>query len=134
MRLVDAQRLRDLPGLVGDYKITRAYFVCDGCHRGAAPLDERLGLGGGALSPGLVLVACWFGIDDSFQEGAAGLHETLRIDGKDEPTRRITKGIGQVAEAEAQALVARAQAGQDLFAPEEVTASSSVLLVEKGET
>ena len=130
MRLVDAQRPRDLPGLVGDYTITRAYFVCDGCHRGAAPLDERLGLGGGALSPGLARVACWFGIDDSFQEGAAALHETLRIDVKDEPTRRITEGIGQVAEAEAQAWVTRAQAGQAIFAPEEVTASSSVLLVE----
>jgi len=130
MRLVDAARSRDLQGLVGEYTITRAYFFCDSCHRGAAPLDERLGLGGGVLSPGLERVACWFGIDDSFQDGADAFHETLRIDVRDEPTRRITEGIGQVAEAEAQALVARAQAGKEVFAPEEVTASSAVLLVE----
>lgn len=129
MRLVDADRPRDLQGLVGDYRITRAYFVCDDCHRGAAPLDERLGLGGGALSPGLQRVACWLGIDDSFQDGADALHETLRIDVKDEPTRRITEGIGMVAEAEAQALVARAQAGKELFALAEVTPTSPVLLV-----
>lgn len=130
MRLVDEERPRNLQGLVGDYTISRAYFYCDGCHRGLAPLDERLGLGAGVLSPGLERVACWFGINDSFQEGADALHETLQIKLKDEPTRRITEGIGAVAEAEAQALVARAQAGKDIFASEEVTASSSVLLVE----
>lgn len=130
MRLVDAQRSRDLQGLVGDYQITRAYFFCDDCHRGAAPLDERLGLGGGVLSPGLERVACWFGIDDSFQEGVDALHETLRITLKDEPTRRITEGIGQVAEAEAQALVAQAQTGREVFAPQEITATAPILLVE----
>ena len=130
MRFVDADRLRTLQGLVGDYRITRAYFFCDDCRRGAAPLDERLGLGGGALSPGLERVACWFGIDDSFQEGADALHEALRIELKDEPTRRITEGIGQVAEAEARALIAQAQTGRDVFAPSEVRATAPVLLVE----
>jgi hypothetical protein len=130
MRLVDAQRSRDLQGLVGDYQIARAYFFCDACHRGAAPLDERLGLGGGVLSPGLERVACWLGIDESFQEGVDALHETLRIVLKDEPTRRITEGIGQVAEAEAQAWVAQAQTGRAVFAPEEITVSAPLLLVE----
>lgn len=130
MRLVEANRPRDLQGLVGDYTITRAYFFCDDCHCGATPLDERLGLGGGALSPGLGRVACWFGIDGSFQDGADALHETLRIDVKDEPTRRLTEGIGQVAEAEAQMLVARAQTGHEVFAAEEIAATSPVLLVE----
>jgi len=130
MRLVDPDRRRDLQGLVGDYRISRAYFVCDACHRGVAPLDERLGLGGGALSPGLERVACWFGIDDSFQEGADALQETLRVTLKDEPTRRVTEGIGAVAEAEAQALVRRAQAGKDPFASEEIPVTSPILLVE----
>jgi hypothetical protein len=130
MRLVDTDRPRDLQGLVGDYTITRAYFFCDGCHWGVTPLDERLGLGGGVLSPGLERVACWFGIDDSFQEGADALHETLRITLRDEPTRRITEGIGAVAEAETQMLVARAQTGHGVFAPEEIVATSPVLLVE----
>ena len=130
MRLVDAARSRDFQGLVGDYWIKRAYFFCDACHRGLAPLDERLGLGGGNLSPGLERVACWFGIDDSFQEGANALQETLRITVKDEATRRITEGIGQVAEAEAQAVIQRAQTGHAVFVPEEITVTAPILLVE----
>lgn len=130
MRLVDAERPRDFQGLVGEYTLTRAYFLCDDCHRGSAPLAERLGLGAGMLSPGLARVACWFGIDDSFQDGADALRETLQVEVKDEPIRRITEGIGAGAEAEAQALVARAQTGHDVFAPGEIAAISPVLLVE----
>ena len=52
MRMVDPARPRALQGLVGDYRVRRAYFVCDRCEHGVAPLDERLGLGPGALSPG----------------------------------------------------------------------------------
>ena len=76
MRLVD----RQLQGLVGDYTLRRPYFVCDRCHQGRAPLDERLGIGSGALSPGLGRVACRLGIEDSFGEAADALHETLRVD------------------------------------------------------
>ena len=43
MRPVDYCRPRSLSGLVGEYHITRAYFVCDRCHEGCAPLDELLG-------------------------------------------------------------------------------------------
>jgi hypothetical protein len=132
MRVVDYERTRTLQGLVGDYTFARAYFSCAPCHHGHAPLDEQLGIGGGSWSPGLDRVACRLGIDDSFADAADAVHETLRIELIDEGTRRITEGIGQVAEAEAQALVAVAQAGQEPFPKEkgEVKPSSAVLLVE----
>jgi hypothetical protein len=130
MRLVDSQRPRTLQGLVGDYRIVRPYYVCDACSEGQAPLDERLGLGAGALSPGLERVACRLGIDDSFAEAAQALEETLRIMLADEPLRRVTEGIGQVAEAEAQAAIALAQAGKDPLPEVVLQPSSSTLLVE----
>lgn len=130
MRPVDYARPRTVQGLVGDYRFTRAYFFCDRCHEGLAPLDEHLGIGSGALSPGLERVACWFGIKDSFEEAAQAVHETLRIELADETERRETEAIGQVAEAEAQAAIALAQAGQDPLPPEAVEATSSTLLVE----
>ncbi|MBI2941972.1 MAG: hypothetical protein HYY04_16200, partial [Chloroflexi bacterium] len=108
MRLVDYQRPRSLHGLVGDYRIARPSYVCDGCGEGKAPLEERLGLGAGALSPGLERVACRLGIDASFAEAVDALEETLRIELADEAMRRVTEGIGQVVEAEAQAAIARA--------------------------
>ena len=130
MRPVDYARPRSLQGLVGDYKFTRPYFFCDRCHEGVAPLDQHLGIGSGALSPGLERVACWFGIDDSFEEAAQAVHETLRIELPDETERRVTEAIGQVAEAEAQAAIALAQAGKDPLPPIAVEATSSTLLVE----
>jgi hypothetical protein len=122
MRLVDRARPRDLQGLVGDYTLTRPYFGCATCHHGRAPLDDRLGLAAGALSPGLARVACRLGIEDSFGEAADALEETLRVDVAREAIRRVTEGIGQVAEAEEQAAMTRAQGGYAPLAPEEVRA------------
>lgn len=130
LRLVDYERPRNLQGLVGDYKIARPYFVCDQCHSGCAPLDERLGIGAGALSPGLQRVGARLGIDDSFEDAADALAETLRIDLKDEAIRRVSEGIGQVGEAEAQAAIALARAGKEPLAEAQVRAESALLLVE----
>ena len=87
-----AARPRALQGLVGDYRVRRAYFVCEQCGHGVAPLDERLGLGPGALSPGLARVACRVGIEDSFGSAADILQETLRVDVATEAVRRVTEG------------------------------------------
>ena len=74
MRPVDPARPRALQGLVGDYRVRRAYFACDQCGHGVAPLDERLGLGAGALSPGLARVACRVGIEAGFGSAADLTH------------------------------------------------------------
>ena len=128
MRAVAPARPRALQGLVGDYRVRRAYFVCDRCGQGAAPLDERLGLGPGALSPGLARVACRVGIEAGFGSAADLLHETLRVDVATEPVRRVTEGIGAVAEAEQQALMTQAQAGQP--PPADVEPAPAALVVE----
>ena len=111
MRLVDRQRPRQLQGLVGDYTLQRPYFVCAACHQGRAPVDARLGLGRGSLSPGLGRVACRLGIATAFDEAATLLEETLGVRVPAETVRRLTEGIGAVAEAEAQAGIAQAQTG-----------------------
>jgi len=113
MRLVDRQRERNLQGLVGDYSFGRAYYFCDECGVGIAPLDERLGLGPGMLSPALGRVACWAGIQgSSFEEGAAAIDQALGTRVAIESTRRVTESVGAVAEAEQQAMIAKAQAGE----------------------
>lgn len=129
MRLVDDQRSRSLQGLVGDYTVTRAYYACAQCGQGSAPLDASLGLGRGSLSPGLSRVACRQGIDVSFPEAADLLAETLGVVVPDEGMRRITEGIGAVAEAEQQAAMARAADGREPLAAAEVHAASATLLV-----
>jgi len=130
MRLLDGERPRTLQGLVGDYRLVRPYFACDRCQHGAAPLDERLGIGAGALSPGLSRAACRLGIEESFGETPSALAETLRVNVAQEGSRRITEGIGQVAEGEEQALIARAQAGREPLGAPVPPAAGAALLVE----
>jgi hypothetical protein len=113
MRLVDAARERHLQGLVGEYRLVRPDWHCAPCHQGIAPLDEWLGVGAGALSPGLSRVAGRLGIEEAFAPAAEILYETLRVDVPAEAVRRMTEGLGQVAEAEQQAAMAAAQAGHE---------------------
>jgi hypothetical protein len=129
MRLVDAHRSRSLQGLVGDYTVTRAYYGCARCRQGRAPLDTSLGLGRGSLSPSLSRVACRLGIEVSFPEAADLLAETLGVVVPDEGVRRITEGIGAVAEAEQQAAMARAAAGLEPQAAACIQPAAATLLV-----
>ena len=123
-----AQRPRQLVGLVGDYSLWRPYFVCDGCHQGQAPLDAALGLGRGSLSPGLGRVACRLGVETSFGESALLLAETLQVRVPAETVRRLTEGIGAVAEGEAQAVIGPAQTGA--VPPTGTLPAGAALLVE----
>jgi hypothetical protein len=130
LRRVDGARARHLQGLVGDYRLRRVYFVCDRCHRGTAPLDAVLGIGAGALSPGLARVACRAGIEGSFGEGSSVLQETLGVDVPPEAIRRMTEGIGAVAEIAQQAAIARGQRGQEPVPAAAVVAEGEVLAIE----
>ncbi len=112
MRRVDQARERHIQGVVGDYTLRRAYDLCDACHCGQAPLDARLGLGPGALSPALLRVICRVGIEASFQEALDVAREALGVTVPAETARRATESIGAVAEADQQADMARARAGQ----------------------
>lgn len=130
MRLVDEARPRSLQGLVGDYQLARAYFYCDRCSESATPLDERLGIGSGLFSPGLARVACRLGIEKSFPEAADALSEALQMAVIDESVRRITEGIGEVAEREQQAEVARAKKGEDPVGVAQGVPTTGMLAVE----
>jgi hypothetical protein len=116
--------------LVGDYQLVRAYYYCDRCSEGCIPLDERLGIGAGGFSPGLARVACRLGIEKSFAEAADALGEALHMTVIDESVRRITEGIGQVAEAEQQAEVARAKKGEDPVGSSQGVPTTGMLAVE----
>jgi hypothetical protein len=114
MRRVDQARERRLSGVVGDYTLRRAYDLCDACHCGQAPLDARIGVGPGALSPALLRVVCRLGIAASFEEALDVAQETLGVSVPTETARRATESIGAVAEADQQAGMAAAREGQGL--------------------
>jgi hypothetical protein len=111
MRRVDPARARHIQGVVGDYTIRRAYDRCDTCHCGQAPLDARIGLGPGALSPALLRAVCRLSIEASFAAAMDAARETLGVSIPDETARRDTESIGAVAEADQQAAMAAAGQG-----------------------
>lgn len=121
LRLVERARRRDLQGLVGDDTPRRSTYSCDGCGQGHAPLDAELGLGAGALSPGLARVVCRGGIDDSFNDATDLLAETWGVRVRSDLERRTTEGMGAVAEATRQAAITAWRQGQAPPAPEGVT-------------
>jgi hypothetical protein len=110
-RCAGRARPRQLQGLVGDFTLRRPYFVCAACHVGHAPLDAALGLDGSALAPALGRVVCRAGLEDAFGAATDHLAETLGIVVPEEAVRRLTEGVGAVAEAAQQALIAQAQRG-----------------------
>ena len=112
LRLVERTRRRQVQGLVGDATLQRPTYVCTCCRAGHAPLDAELGLGPGALSPALARVACRAGIETSFAEAADVLAETLGVSVPPDAVRRVTEGVGAVAEADQQRAIAQAQQGQ----------------------
>jgi len=116
MRRVDPARPRALQGLVGDYTLRRAYDRCTACGRGHVPLDERLGLGPGVLSPGLARVVCREGLEGAFAQAVDSVAEAVGVQVSAEVARQTTERVGAVAEAEVQAAMARAQQGQPLWA------------------
>jgi len=134
LQSVDQARRRTLQGLVGDYTLHRAYYQCGGCTQGHAPLDARLGLGTGSLSPGLLRVVCREGIEGGFVDTGDRVVESIGVTIDDEVLRRLTEGIGAVAEAEVQAAMARVARGQPAWANAEAAVTtapeSGVLAVE----
>lgn len=111
MRRVDPQRARHIQGVVGDYTIRRPYDLCDACRCGQAPLDVRLGLGPGTLSPLLRRAVCRLGIEASFETAMDAAHDLLGVTVPAETARRETEGMGAVAEADQQADMNAARQG-----------------------
>ena len=132
LQSVDQARRRTLQGLVGDYTLHRAYYQCGGCKQGHAPLDARLGLGTGSLSPGLLRVVCREGIEGGFVDTGDRVVESVGVTIDDEVLRRLSEGIGVVAEAEVQAAMARVARGQPAWTADDPVEApeSGVLAVE----
>ncbi len=112
MRRVDQARRRDIQGVGGDDTLHRAYDLCDACRCGQAPLDARIGLGPGTLSPALLRAVCRLGSEASVEEALDALRETRGTTVPDETARRDTEGSGAVAEADQQAAVDAARRGR----------------------
>jgi hypothetical protein len=91
--------------LLGRVHYRRAYYLCEACHSGHYPLDERLGIQPGQMSEEVVKVAALLGIEDAYGSSRETLLQTTLLDLSPNSIRQACHQIGeQVAVREAQAL------------------------------
>ena len=126
MRLV-GRRPREVVGVVGEWTVVRRYWHCAPCGLGLSPWDETLGLGVGRLSPRLQRAICREAVDLPFSGAAENVWDLLGVEVDAEEVRRVSEGIGQVAESEEKARVAAIVEGRAL---EPGKALADTLLVE----
>jgi len=93
------------------HHIRRSYDLCDACRRGQVPLDVRIGLGLGTLSPTLRGTVCRLGIEATFETAMDAARGTLGVTIPDETARRDTEGLGAVAKANQRADMDAAREG-----------------------
>lgn len=126
MRLA-GRRPREVVGVVGEWTMMRRYWHCAPCGLGLSPWDQVLGLGVGRLSPRLERAICREAVDLPFAGAAEAVADLLGVVVDAEEVRRVSEGIGQVAESEEMARVATIAAGKAIEPGE---ALADTLLVE----
>lgn len=127
MRVVERARPRVVHGVVGSWVVRRRYLYCARCRQGRCPWDAALGLGVGLFSPLMERAMSRAGVEMAFAPAASLVGDVLGTSLADEEVRRVTEGLGSVAECEEQARVRVVAAGQHL---EPGPAVSDTLVVE----
>lgn len=80
----------------------RSYYLCDHCRRGEKPLDTRLQIKPGEISPGLKPLLALLGIQTSFDEAAELARALLLLDISDNSIRHAVHWVGQKQQAREQ--------------------------------
>jgi Uncharacterised protein family (UPF0236) len=79
----------------GKVNYARRYYLCEHCHCGQSPLDERLGLVAGQSTPGLASLLGILGVETSFEEASDLAERFLLFRVSDNTVRKHTEGYGQ---------------------------------------
>lgn len=78
----------------------RRYYVCASCSSGQAPLDQRMGLAPGQVTPGLAKLLALAGIEVAFEEGCRLVEQFLLFRVSDNTLRKETERFGTLQAAE----------------------------------
>lgn len=98
-RLV-ARRAKTVRTLLGAVVVSRGYYHCGTCRRGFAPLDDRLGITGSSLSPGLARAGALAGAEMPFAKAGEFIGTVTGLDLASTSTlARTTRAQGERARA-----------------------------------
>lgn len=86
----------------GKINYERQYYLCPACGRGQCPLDRRLGIEPGQVTPGLAKLLALAGVEVAFEEAGRWMEQFLLFRVSDNTIRKETERFGQLqAEREA---------------------------------
>jgi hypothetical protein len=83
----------------GRVRYKRSYYICDHCETGEKPLDTRMNINPGEISPGLKPLLALLGIQTSFDEAAKLAKEFMLLEISDNSIRKAAQWVGQKQEA-----------------------------------
>lgn len=91
-------RVGKCKGLFGWIEYSRAYYLCDGCHRGMYPSDELLEFCPGGISQGLDEILAMMGAEFPFEEASKVVEKLTLVEISGTRCRKSTEGLGKVIE------------------------------------
>ena len=104
--------------LMGQVRVSRAYYLCDDCHEGTYPLDEKLGFCAGGLSAALQEALAMTGVHLPFGLASDLFERLTQVSISDNGVREATERIGQERLKADEAIVEAAWDLQRLELPE----------------
>jgi len=93
------RRPKTFTTVLGPVRVIRAWYHCAGCGRGFAPRDERLGVAGTSLSPGLAQMIARAGAEVPFGKAAALLADLAAVTVTAKTAERSAEASGAAARA-----------------------------------
>jgi hypothetical protein len=93
------RRARTIVSVLGELRLTRAYYHCAACEHGFCPRDRALDIEGSHLSPGALRMVGAVGAAVSFEEGAGLLRELAGIKVPARQVERYAERLGEAAAA-----------------------------------
>lgn len=80
----------------GKIKYERQYYLCRVCGRGQCPLDRRLGIEPGQVTPGLAKLLALAGVEVAFEEAGRWIEQFLLFRVSDNTVRKETERFGEL--------------------------------------
>jgi hypothetical protein len=111
------RRPKAITTVLGPVRVLRAWYHCAECRHGFAPRDERLGVAGTPLSPGLREMTARAGAEVPFGKAAALLADLAGITISAKTTERSAEASGAAARAATQAEATALRARQIIPLP-----------------
>lgn len=91
-----AKREAKAISVFGKIGYERMYYHCRSCGQGQCPLDQRLGLEPGQVTPGLAKLLALAGVEVAFEEAGRWMEQFLLFRVSDNTIRKETERFGQL--------------------------------------